>query len=117
MRSCIAPHWTWCEIVHKGCVKLPVPCLDANLSYSHCDFFKELMQHYVPCGSDQVDSSGTNDQELLTLRQKMREMIAENEEMAQRCHELDNQVCWNSLKILRVSFIPYPNQHELDPCV
>jgi len=52
------------------------------------------MEHYQPCGSDGelVEADNGVDEQMKALQEKLADAIAEREEMAQRCHELDMQV-------------------------
>nr|XP_039258269.1 protein Hook homolog 3-like isoform X4 [Styela clava] len=73
--------------------------LDEDVQHVVMTAIQELMQHYVPCGSENNDTANSDmSQELQSLRQRMTELIAEKEEMAQRCHELDNQLTTISIE-------------------
>ena len=51
------------------------------------------MQHYQPCNEeDATTGSEQIAQEIKVLEDKLSEAIADKEELAQRCHELDMQV-------------------------
>jgi len=51
------------------------------------------MQHYQPCSEEE---EGTGNQELVqavkVLEERLADAVADKEELAQRCHELDMQV-------------------------
>nr|CAB3254082.1 protein Hook homolog 3 [Phallusia mammillata] len=71
--------------------------LDEDVQHVVMTAIQELMQHYRPC-SDTVDGEApaTVDsdmsQQLKVLEERLADAVAEREEMAQRCHDLDMQV-------------------------
>ena len=51
------------------------------------------MQHYQPCSEEEV-SGGSQElaQEVKALEERLADAVADKDELAQRCHELDMQV-------------------------
>ena len=54
------------------------------------------MQHYQPCGEEEEGNQELV-QAVKVLEERLADAVADKEELAQRCHELDMQVRWAAI--------------------
>ncbi|XP_078485464.1 protein Hook homolog 3 isoform X2 [Ciona intestinalis] len=66
--------------------------LDENVQHVVMTAIQELMSHNQPCSEDDSANSDEMTQQIKLIETKLNDAIAEKDEMAQRCHELDMQV-------------------------